>query len=100
MTFVQGNKYGSTCIFFLHVHIKLVHHDLLKMLSLSTVYFLILYQKSSVHKYVGLFLGILFESIDQLVWFCTNTIQFLSLLLCITVGSGCGGSPKGTRDCS
>ena len=33
---------------------------------------------------VGLFLGLLFDSIDVPVCFCTNTMQFLSLLFCST----------------
>ena len=40
----------------------------------STVWFCLL----------GIFLSLQFDSIDQSVCFCTNTMQFLSLLLCST----------------
>ena len=53
------------------------------------VWFLLVCWRSSVHKGVGLFLGLQFYSIDQPVCLCTNTIWFLSLLLC-TIAWGQG----------
>ena len=79
LSFVQGDKYGSIFIL-LHTDSQLDQHHLLKML------FIILasLSKSSDHKCVVLFLGLQFYSIDQHVCLCTNTMQFLSLLLCST----------------
>ena len=45
---------------------------------LSIVYFWLLCQKSSVSKYVVLFLYLQFYSIDQQVCLCTNTMPFFS----------------------
>jgi hypothetical protein len=50
----------------------------------SIVYFWYLGQRSSDHKCVVLILDLQFYSIDQHVCLCTNTMQFLSLLLCST----------------
>ena len=69
-------------LFFYMVDIQLDQHHLLKMLSLfSIVWFWLLYQNSSVHRCVGLFIGLHFDSIDQHVRFCTTTMQFFSPLL-------------------
>jgi hypothetical protein len=83
LTFIQGNKYGSICIL-LHADIHLSQHHLLKTLSFSIVWFWLLCQKSSVHMYVLLFLGLWFNCIDQPVWFYTNTMQILSPSYCST----------------
>ena len=56
--------------------------------SFSIVWFCLLCQKSSFYRCVGLFLGLSFNSIDQSVCFYTNTMQFLSLLLCSKVRDG------------
>ena len=44
--------------------------------------FWILRQKSSVHRHVGLFLGLQLDSIDQPVCFYANVIKLFLLLLC------------------
>jgi hypothetical protein len=41
-------------------------------------------QRSSICKYVVLFLCLQFYSIDQHVCLCTNIMQFLSLLVCLS----------------
>lgn len=55
---------------------SLIHHHLLKMLLLSTVKFWLICQKSSVHRYVGLLLGLQFGSIDQPVWFYAVSMHY------------------------
>jgi hypothetical protein len=80
LRFVQGDKYGSVFIF-LHTDCQLDLHHLLKILFFFTVYLWLLCQRSSVHKCMVLYLGLQFYSIDQRVFI--NTMQFLSLLLCI-----------------
>jgi hypothetical protein len=54
MSFVQGDTYGSICIL-LHADRQLDQDSLLKMLSFSTVWFWLLCQRSSVHRYVVVF---------------------------------------------
>jgi hypothetical protein len=71
---VQADKYGSIFIL-VYVEIQLDHF--LKVLSSFHWLFWLLYQKSSVHRCVGLFLGPRFDFIDQPICFCTNTMQFL-----------------------
>ena len=80
LSFVQGDKNRSICIL-LPADLQLDQHHLLKMLSFSTVWFWLLYQRSSNHRCVGLFLDLQFYSIDLPVCLCTNTMWFLSLLL-------------------
>jgi hypothetical protein len=53
LSFVQSDRYGSTYIL-LHADIQFDQLYLLKMLSFLHC----LCQKSSVHRYVGLFLGL------------------------------------------
>jgi hypothetical protein len=50
----------------------------------STGWFYLPCQRSSDHRCVGSFLGLQFYSIDSPTYHWTNTIQFLSLLLCST----------------
>ena len=79
LSFVQGDKYGSVFIL-LHTDSQLDQHHFLKMHSFL-VYVWHLCQRSSDCKFVILFLGLQFYSINQHVCLCTNTMQFLSLLL-------------------
>jgi hypothetical protein len=80
---------------------------LLKMLSLPPhiVWLWLLCQKSSVHRCVGLFLGLRFYFIDQPVCFCTDTMWsffFFPLLLCSTAWSQDSDSSSGSftvQDC-
>jgi hypothetical protein len=77
LSFVQGDKYGM--IFSLqHTDYQLDQHHLLKMLSFSTVWFSFLCQRSSVHLYVSLFLGLQFYSID---WPVSEHVAFNTIAL-------------------
>ena len=53
LSFVKSDKYGSICIL-LHVHIQLVQHYVLKLLS--SIHFMVL-ASSSVHRCVGFISG-------------------------------------------
>jgi len=55
LSFVQGNKNGSTCIL-LHVDLQLNQHHLLKILSFFHWMFYLLCQRSNDHRCVGSFL--------------------------------------------
>jgi hypothetical protein len=78
-TFVQGDKKESICIF-LHANSQLCQHYLLKMMSFSTGWFLLLCQRSGDHKYVGSFLGLQLSSIDLPSCYCTNAMQFFIMI--------------------
>jgi hypothetical protein len=75
-------------LFCMLTSIQLDQHHLLKVLSFFFFFpiewFSLLCQKSCVHRCVGLLQGHQFNSIDQPVCSYTNTMQFLSLLLCST----------------
>ena len=68
LTFVQGAKHGSICTI-LHADCQKDQNNLLKMLSFffSIVSFLLLCQRSSFLRFVGVFLGLQLYSIDQAV---------------------------------
>ena len=80
LRFVQG-VINMDVFSFLHVDIQIVQHNLLKMLSFFYFIVWIRCQNPSVHKCEGLFLGLWFDSIDQHVYCCTNTIVSIILRL-------------------
>jgi hypothetical protein len=80
---VQSDKYESIRSL-LHSDIHLDQHHLLKMLFVPSSYLWFLLSSSGVHMYVGLCLALQFDSIDQFVCFCANTMKFLFLLFCGT----------------
>jgi hypothetical protein len=81
LSFVQGYRYASICIF-LHADIQLDQHHLLKILSFfHHMVFGFLIKKSSVQRCMSLILSLRFYSIDQLVCFDAITMRFSSLLL-------------------
>ena len=63
LSFVQGDKYKSNCVF-LHADCQLDQRHFLKSLSFFH-YFWQLCSRSSVHRCLGLFLAIWFYFIDQ-----------------------------------
>jgi len=75
LSFVHGDKYGSIFIF-LHTDSLLGHHHLLKMLSFFLCLFWLLCPRSSMCKYVVLFLSLQFYCIDQTVCICANNMEF------------------------
>jgi hypothetical protein len=81
LNFVQGDKYGSIFIL-LYIGTQLDQCHLLKMLSFF--HSMLVYQKTSVHRSVSLFLDLWFNSIDQPVHFYTSAMLSLSPLLCST----------------
>ena len=78
-TFVQGDKKESICIF-LHANSQLCQHYLLKMMSFSTGWFLLLCQRSSDHMCVGSFLGPQIYSIDLHASLCTCFYKYCSVI--------------------
>ena len=66
LRFVQGDKCGSICIL-LHANIQSDQHHLLKTLFFFSLHSFGFCQESCVHRYVGLFQGLQFNPIDQLV---------------------------------
>jgi hypothetical protein len=52
LSFVQGDSYGTICII-LHAHIQLDQPHLLKMIFFFLVWFFLLCQKSSVHRFMS-----------------------------------------------
>ena len=83
LSFVQGDKNGSICIL-LHANCQLNQYHLLKMLSFfPTGWFYLLCRRSSDHRCVGSYLSLQFYSNYLPVCLCTNTMKFLSQLLCI-----------------
>lgn len=56
----------------------------------STRWFWLLCQRSNDQRCVGLFLDLQIYSIDLPACVCTNTLQFLSLLLCSSIAWGQG----------
>jgi hypothetical protein len=81
--FKQGDKYRSICTL-LHAEIQLDQHYLLKMLTLFYCIVLASLAKIKCSKVYRLFLGLQFDSTDQLVCFYFNILQFLLLLFCST----------------
>ena len=79
LTFVQGDKKESICIF-LHANSQLCQHYLLKMMSFSTGWFLLLCQRSSDHMCVGSFLGPQIYSIDLHACLCTCFYKYCSVI--------------------
>ena len=86
LSFVQGDKYGS--IF----HSSTYRQPVRPAPFIEDTFFFPLYifglfvkDQRSVSVCVVLFLGLQFYSIDQHGCLCTNTMQFLSLLLCSKV---------------
>ena len=73
----------------LHVAFHLSQHHLLKRQFFFSpiVYSCLFSQGLTDHRYVGLFLGSLFYSINPYVCFCANTILFWLLYLCSIVWS-------------
>lgn len=85
--------------YFLHADIQFDQHCLLKMLSFfffPHCIFSAFCQRSNAHKCVALFLGLQFYSFNQPVCFCTNKMQFLSLLLCCIAWSQVWRYPRGS----
>lgn len=84
-SFVHGHKYesiSSICIL-LQAERKLEEHHLLKKLFLfSTLWFWLLCQGSSVHRFVGQLLGLQSYSINLPACLCTSNMWSLSILLC------------------
>jgi hypothetical protein len=64
LNFVQDDRYVSICIL-THTDIQLHQHHLLKMLYFFIVWLWFLCQKATAHRYVGLFLVLWFDYIDQ-----------------------------------
>ena len=83
LTLLQGDRNVSTRIL-LHENRQLCQHHLLKMLSFSTGWFSLPCENSSDHRCVGSFLSLKFYSIGLLDCRYTNTMLFLSKLLCTT----------------
>jgi hypothetical protein len=81
LSFVQGDKYGSIFIL-LHTDSQLNQHHVLKI-HFFLLYIFDVFVKTQVTVSVWvLFLGLQFYSIDQHLYLCTDTMQFLSQLLC------------------
>ena len=76
LSFVYSYKNGSIFIL-LSVDIQWYQHHSLKILYFFHYIVLVSLSKSSVRECVGLFLGFLFDSLDQSVCFCTNTMQLV-----------------------
>lgn len=83
LNFVLLDKYGSICNL-LHIDFQLDKYHLLKMFSISVVYFWHSFQKSAVHMNVDLCLGLWFYSINHHVsfyvipcdfYYCSSVIQ-------------------------
>jgi hypothetical protein len=74
--FVQCDKYGFILFFYIQpaIYISSIY---LRLFLFSIVYFWLICQRSSVHKYVILFLSLQFSSVDQPVCLCINAIWFL-----------------------
>jgi hypothetical protein len=90
---VLDDKYGLICIF-LNGNCQFNQHHSLKMLSSFHRIVLASLSRSSVPRWVGLFLGLQFYPTDQPFCLCTITMLFLSLLLCSTVEVRNGDSPR------
>ena len=60
----------------LHADIQVDQHHLLKNLFFPIVYFWLLYKKSSVKMYMGLYLGLWFISIPQCLFLCQLWTSF------------------------
>ena len=87
-TWVLGRVINMDHLHFYTCSIQLNKHHLLKMLSLFQCKVLAsLSKKNQLSVGMGLFLGLRLDSTSQPVCFCTNTIQFLLLLLCSTTWS-------------
>lgn len=72
---MHDNKYESICIF-LYASIRFDLYNLVEDAGFfsSNVYFWLLDQKSGVHRYVNLCLGLKFVPTDQHVYLCANTM--------------------------
>ncbi|CRH48841.1 Uncharacterised protein [Chlamydia trachomatis] len=84
ISFVQGDKNGSICLL-LHDNCQLNQHHLLKMLSFFQLNGFTSFVKDQVTRGVWVHFWV-FNSIPLIypASLCTNTIKFLSLLLCNT----------------
>ena len=84
LSFVQGDKNGSICLL-LHDNRQLNQHHLLKMLSFFQLNGFTSFVKDQVTRGVWVHFWV-FNSIPLIypASLCTNTIKFLSLLLCNT----------------
>ena len=82
ISFVQGDKNGSICLL-LHDNRQLNQHHLLKMLSFFQLNGFTSFVKDQVTRGVWVHFWV-FNSIPLIypASLCTNTIKFLSLLLC------------------
>ena len=78
-TFVQSDRYESTCIF-LHAGTQLPAPFAEDVFIFSIELFLLLSQKKGVHKYVGLYVDHWFFFIDQPVCINVNNMSLLLLL--------------------
>jgi hypothetical protein len=74
LSFMKVDKYEPIFIF-LHTDIQLDKNHLLMMLYFSIVYFWLLCQKLSVHKYMVFFLRLKSYCTDQSACLYTNTMQ-------------------------
>ena len=80
LSFVQDDKFASIC-FLLHSDTQLDQLCFWRCFLFPIVWLWLL----CVHGCIGLVLGLWFESIDQPVCFCTNTMQLLSLAVHLEV---------------
>jgi hypothetical protein len=79
LSFVQGDKCGPIFIFLYTDH--QLDHPFIEDAFFFPLYVFGFFCQRLVHKYVALFLGFQFYSIDWPVCLSTNTMWFLSLLL-------------------